>query len=208
LPKEDGRYDDRDEPTYGLEGVMRDMRRTWIAAGALVFAASCAQFAGAVFVDDGAHYMKHGYHVNQAWPWPYVCPDRLAVREPFCKMVDNGWRRQNMLGPHHFDATTNQLTTAGQLRVQWIMTQAPADRRNIYVERSLDTAITTSRLAAVREYATQVAVDGRTPQVAETYQMAEGRPAPVVDATNIRFMQSMPAPVLPAPTAGESGSAQ
>ena len=115
------------------------------------------------------------------WPWPYVCPDRIAVREPFCIMVNNGWRRQNLIGAHHFIPETNQLNAAGQLRVQWIMTQAPPDRRSIFVERSLDQNVNNQRIAAVQEYSTQVALDGRAPQVSQTHLVSEGRPASVVD---------------------------
>ena len=46
----------------------------------------------------------------------------------------------------------------------------------------------------------KVSIDGRMPQVEETYLVSEGRPAAVVDATNVNFMKSMPAPVLPAAT--------
>ena len=114
------------------------MRRVLIAAMTFVIAVSAVQGARAVFVDDGAHYMKARVPANKMWPWPYVCADRVAVHEPFCIMVNNGWRRQNLLGPHHFNPNTNQLTTAGELRVQWILTQAPPERRNIFVERTLN----------------------------------------------------------------------
>lgn len=184
------------------------MRRTIIAAAASVVVLASVHRADAVCCDDTALYIKHGYHMNQQWPWPYVCPDRIAVQEPFCIMVNNGWRRQNLLGAHHFNPDTNQLNAAGQLKVQWIMTQAPPDRRSIFVERALDTKLNTQRLAAIREYATQVATDGRMPQVAETSLMSEGRPAAVVDATNVKFQQAMPAPVLPAAQSTSGTSAQ
>jgi hypothetical protein len=121
-------------------------------------------------------------------------------------MVNNGWRRENLLGSHHFIPETNQLNAAGQLRVQWIMTQAPPDRRTIFVERTLDQSTTNQRIAAVQEYSTQVAMDGRTPQVSQTHLVSEGRPATLVDFTNTKFQQSMPAPVLPAAQASSSGS--
>jgi hypothetical protein len=118
-------------------------------------------------------------------------------------MINNGWRRENMLGSHHFNPDTNQLNAAGQLRVQWVMTQAPPDRRGIFVERTLDQNSNNQRMTAVQEYATQVAIDGRPPQVTQTHLVTEGRPATVVDFTNTKFQQSMPVPVLPAaqPTA-------
>ena len=181
------------------------MRRTLTALAALAFVAGSIDSASAVFFDDGAHYVKRGCEQNTMWPWPFVCPDRVSVREPFCLMVSNGWRRQNLLGVHHFNPETNKLTTSGELRVQWIMTQAPANRRDIFVERSLDSSVTAARLATVRDYASQVAIGGAKPQVSETYLVSEGRPASVVDATNVRFQESTPPPVLPSATATNTG---
>jgi hypothetical protein len=184
------------------------MRRTILAVAAAVVVVASTQQVSAVCYDDSAMYIKQGYHANAMWPWPYVCPDRIAVREPFCIMVNNGWRRQNLLGAHHFIPETNQLNAAGQLRVQWIMTQAPPDRRSIFVERSLDQNISNQRIASVQEYSTQVAIDSRPAPVAQTHLVSEGRPATVVDFTNTKFQQSMPLPVLPASQGSGSASAQ
>ena len=180
------------------------MRRTLIATLASMIVGGFVHTAQAVWVDETAHYVKHGYRQNVDWPWPYICPDRIAVREPFCQMINNGWRRQNLLGPHHFKSS-KELTTAGELRVHWIMTQAPADRRTIYVERALEPEVTERRLAAVRDYAAKVVFDGQMPQVTDTNLVSEGRPAAVVDATNVRFYESMQPPVLPA-VVGAAGS--
>lgn len=189
---------------------MNAMSRSLFVAVVGFIAVVSAQRADAVCFDDTAHYVKQGYHVNEMWPWPYVCPDRLAVREPFCMMINNGWRRENLLGAHHFIPETNQLNSAGQLRVHWIMTQAPPNRRDIFIERSLDPNVNSQRIAAAREYALKVSIDNRLPQIVETSIMFEGRPASFVDATNVKFQQSMPAPVLPAAqgatTGGSSGA--
>jgi hypothetical protein len=184
------------------------MRRTFLAAATAVVVIASTQQASAVCCDETAMYVKQGYYTNSMWPWPYVCPDRIAVREPFAVMVNNGWRRENLIGAHHFIPETNQLNAAGQLRVQWIMTQAPPDRRSIFVERSLDQNVNAQRIAAVQGYATQVALDGRTPQVNQTHLVSEGRPASLVDFTNTKFQQSMPVPVLPAAQGNTSASAQ
>jgi hypothetical protein len=178
------------------------MRRSLLAVVAVFVTSAFVQSADAVWIEDSYHNIKRGYHRNVAWPWPYICPDRIAVREPFNLMVNNGWRRQNLLGPHHFKPETNQLTTAGELRVHWIMTQAPEERRSIFVERAGDPEVTAQRLAVVREYAAQVALDAQPPQTLETHLVSEGRPAAVVDATNVRFYESMRPPVLPPPVAG------
>jgi hypothetical protein len=177
------------------------MRRTILAvlAASVVFAGAAS--AWAVVFDQTCYYVKRGYHRNVAWPWPYMCPDRAAVREPFSIMIENGWRRQNLLGEYHFTPDGKGLTKAGELKVQWILTQAPLAHRTVFVERSIDTVVTSNRLAAARDYATLISVDGQPPQVAETYIVSEGRPASVVDSINVRFQESAIPPVLPAATA-------
>ena len=176
------------------------MRRIILAILAFLVVISGPASAWAVVFDSTSYYMKRGYRRNVCWPWPYVCPDRMAVREPFGIMIANGWRRQNLLGDYHFNAQGTGLTKAGELKVQWIMTQTPPDRREIFVERAFDPSTTASRLAAARDYASQISFDGQAPQVAETYIVSEGRPASVVDSINVRFQESAPPPVLPAQT--------
>jgi hypothetical protein len=177
------------------------MRRMTSATIATLVLAVGASSASAVFVDTTCHYIKSGYRRNVLWPYPYICPDRAAVRQPFEVMVRNGWRRQNLLGGYLFNPVTNQLTTAGELQVRWIMTQAPPAYRQVFIERSLDPSITAERIAATREYAARVSLDGQMPEVFESDLMATGRPATIVDATNVKFMENMPVPVLPAQTA-------
>jgi hypothetical protein len=176
------------------------MRRMILPAIATLTVAILASSASAVFIDTTCHYVKSGYHRNKVWPYPYICPDRAAVREPFEIMVRNGWRRQNLMGGYLFNPVTNQLTTAGELQIRWIMTQAPPAYRQVFVERSLDPEVTASRIAAAREFASRVSLDGQVPEVFESSLMAEGRPAAIVDATNVKFMENMPIPVLPADT--------
>jgi hypothetical protein len=184
------------------------MQRTILVIAAVVALGGLVTSAEAVWVDDGVHYVKRGYRQNKVWPWPYVCADRLAVREPFCIMINNGWRRQNLLGPHHFTENSDKLTSAGELRIRWIMTQAPGERRTIFIERDVNPAVTAERLAIARNYAAQVTTDGQLAQVMETHLISEGRPASVVDATNVRFQESLPPPTLPAATVGLEGSGQ
>lgn len=181
------------------------MRRTILAILAFSVVIGGAPSAWAVVFDQTSYYVKRGYHRNKVWPWPYICPDRMAVREPFDIMVENGWRRQNLLGEYHFNPQTTGLTKAGELKVQWILTQAPPSHRTVFVERSVDPTVTASRMAAAREYATQISVDGPAPQIAETYLVSEGRPASVVDDINVRFQESAMPPVLPAATVINTG---
>lgn len=143
-----------------------------------------------------------GYRRNVLWPWPYVCSDRMHVRAPFNVMVRNGWRRQNLLGDHHFSEDTGELTRAGELKVYWVMNQAPAEHRQVFVTRLHDRQLTEQRLAKVRSYARAIAFDNIPPLVSDTHLISEGRPAATVDSINTAFRDSMPIPTLPAASLG------
>jgi hypothetical protein len=122
-------------------------------------------------------------------------------------MIQNGWRQQNLLGAHHFNAKDNSLTRAGELKVRWILTQAPEIRRQVFVERDIDPSITEQRLAAAQQFAQIAAIDGQTPTVVDTHIVSVGRAAEAVDRVNQSYRESMPPVVLPAATstAGTSG---
>ncbi len=120
-------------------------------------------------VDD---FCRH----NQ-WPHPYVCWDRQAIQAPFAAMIHNGWRRQNLLADHHFKDKSGQLTEAGESTVRWLVTEAPAQHRTIYVRRAATPELTSARLDAVQQFAAKVAPDGAAPQVLETHVSPAGYPA-------------------------------
>ena len=70
-------------------------------------------------------------------------------------MVANGWRRQNLLGEFHFEPQSGQLTEAGRLKVQWILTACPEQHRLIYVHTAGTREETAARVAAVQQLAAQ-----------------------------------------------------
>jgi hypothetical protein len=141
---------------------------------------------------------------NNCWPDPFLGPDRHAVRAPFVVMVKNGWRRQNLVGEHHFEEGTATLNQAGQLKVRWIMTEAPRQHRTIYVHRAGTDDDTAARIAAVEEFAAQFAEEGQAPAVLETNVSTAGWPAARVDMIDRRSLDSAPDPRLPEATKGES----
>lgn len=153
------------------------------------------------WLDSFFDHVHTGYKVNRRWPSPYICPDRAAVRAPFDVMVRNGWRRQNLMGSHHFNSEATELTRSGQLKVRWIMTQAPPQYRQVFVERSLDRSITDQRMSTVRAFteqvAEQLALDQGPAPVSETQLVSEGRPAATVDYVNTQFRENMRVPELP-----------
>lgn len=142
-------------------------------------------------------HLEHGRQANAMWPYPYICPDRVWAHAPFDVMENNGWRRQNLLGPHHFDPQTGQLTRAGELRVQWILTQTPPHRRQVWVEQSMDSDIDAARVATAQEFANGLRSGVGEALVQETHIRSPRRPASMVDAERSSFIESRLPAVLP-----------
>jgi hypothetical protein len=143
---------------------------------------------------------------RQCWPEPFTGPDRVAARAPFAMMVANGWRRQNMLGEFHFEPRTGQLTEAGRLKVQWILTVAPQQHRLVYVHTADSKEETAARLAAVQQLAVKISPES-LPPVLPTSISDEGWSAAQVDAIERKYMSATPSPRLPMPnpSSGASG---
>ena len=169
---------------------------------ALLATAATAQ---ADWLHRSYYSMRRDFHRNNAWPEPFIWPDQQAVCAPFAVMVQNGWRLQNTLGPHHFREGTSELTDAGQLKVTWILTEAPAPYRTIFVERGATPQATASRIRTVQTAAARIVPDAAA-VVMETNIPARGAPADQIDATTRQWLNSVPAPRLPSTSGGGSSS--
>jgi hypothetical protein len=162
-----------------------------------------AQFG---WISSGIHSMATDFKRNNCWPEPFIAADRYDVRMPFNVMVHNGWRQQNMIGEHHFDDMTGELTEAGKLKVHWILTQAPKQHRTVYVQKDRSQAITAQRLQAVQAISAVYSADGMIAQIELTDEPFAGWPADRVNFVNQSFETSAPPPRLPAATASGSSS--
>jgi hypothetical protein len=168
--------------------------RSTIVAGLLVTGAVAEVKADWLSVWGDA--MRRDYRRNTCWPQPFIRPDREAVKQPIWCMIDNGWRRQNLLGDHYFTEDSVALNEAGVLKVRWIMTQAPTMRRTIFVERGMDAEQTAARVDAVQQAATKLA-PGELPEVIETGLAAYGWPADYIESVDQKFRATAPAPRIP-----------
>jgi hypothetical protein len=121
--------------------------------------------------------MARDYREMSAWPCPYICYDRAAANAPYPAMIENAWRRQNLLGDYHFGADGMQLTETGQTKVRWILTEAPLQHRTVFVHRGETPQQTAGRLNAVKEYALKVAPEGGAANVLESNLSPLGYPA-------------------------------
>lgn len=135
---------------------------------------------------------------NQCWPEPFIALDRQASRAPIALMTAKAWQRQNLLGEHHFDKERHALSQAGQIKLHWILTQAPVEHRTVFVERALTEEGTRSRVDVVQEAAGRFVGKGDLPQVEISSMMSRGWPADYVDSIGRKYSESTPPPRLPA----------
>jgi hypothetical protein len=117
-------------------------------------------------------------------------------------MITNGWELQNLLIDQYFEDNGTRLTEAGRVRVRWIAFEAPPQHRIIYVHRSTVPEETAARVMVVQSYAAQVLHGQPLPPILESNASVEGWPAERVDIINKKFLQSIPAPLLPAASQG------
>jgi hypothetical protein len=153
----------------------------------------------------GGGECEAAFYDNMMWPQQYIGPSRRGICQSFDLMVANGWRRHNLLGQHHFERNSTELSEAGRLKVQWILTQAPPSRRTIYIEQTVDAEQTAARLESVQQLAAELS-SGAAPEVRETYVRDHGHPASSVDAVFTGFRANQMMPMLPPSGAGGSAA--
>jgi len=152
-----------------------------------------------------AESCEAAYYENKMWPNQYIGPSRRGICQATEAMINNGWRRQNLLGKHHFHADGEKLSEAGQLKVEWILTQAPAHRRTVYVERTMEQEETARRVQSVQDLAANMTPSAPA-DVQETHIRDEGHPAGTVDAVFTGFSANQMIPALPQASGGGSSS--
>lgn len=152
------------------------------------------------------HMYRAGYDANVHWPKIYIPPARQSVCAAYQAVINNGWRRQNLLGDYHFKPETNELTSAGKLKLNWILTQAPVQHRNVFVQRGTEEVDTTARLSAVHEFAGTLSPAVGQVDVNDTHIVAEGHPASSVDSVFVGYEANRLPPVLPAATSSAGTS--
>lgn len=177
----------------------------------------CSMAAGAIHTSVASadwHALKHrmhlGFHRNTAWPDPFNEVDAMQVVMPFEAMKRNGWRMHNTIGNELFRDGDGALLAAGQNRVRWIATQAPAMRREIHVLRGTSQAETQARIDSVREAISGYTLAGLPePTIMETTTEPPTSPGVVATKINRDRLEQMAPPRLPSTTAaGTTGVVQ
>lgn len=144
------------------------IRLSTIVAGLWITVASTLPSYGGVI---GA--LARDFAEVNNWPCPYSCWDREAARSPMPGMIENAWRRQNLLADHHF-TSDNNLSPAGQRKVRWILTEAPMQHRTIFVRHAESADQTVARINSIRQYADKAFHEAGPANILETYASPPG----------------------------------
>ncbi len=125
----------------------------------------------------------HRFHHNHYWPYPYIGMDRDSVRQFAQLQIDNGWRDATTIYEYHFDEETQLLNSAGRDHLYWIMSNVPAEYRNISVQASrTDPGISNLRLINVQQELGRLVGIENTPMVSLRIATPYGTPAQDINA--------------------------
>ncbi|MGO9115542.1 MAG: hypothetical protein ACLP9L_40555 [Thermoguttaceae bacterium] len=171
--------------------VGRYVTRLAIVIAALWFAMPLSAGEIADFLSSVARDTKR----RNCWPEPFVYPDRASIRQTIGVQVCAGWERQNLLSDFHFSSGGNELTEAGKMQVQWIMTEVYEPHRQIYVHRANSPQETAARMQAVQHFVAQAPYVVDLP-VLESTRTDDGWPADRIDLLTRKAATAAPDPKL------------
>ena len=139
-------------------------------------------------------HMIHRFHSAHYWPYPYDVWARNSVNNMIDIHQQKGWQDATTLYDYHFSPDTNELTDAGVLHLKWILENAPARYRMLYLQTSPREGANDLRMAEVAQVANRLTAGQQTPDVIFRNTTPYGRPAQEVDAIRRGELQSQPLP--------------
>lgn len=135
------------------------------------------------------------YHHAHYWPHPYNCQDRAYVHDVLQQQTQAGWENATTLHEMHFDVETHRLNSSGETHLKWILLQAPAQYRNVFVAQGASPEASQFRAEQVRQFAEQIC-GTNVPPIMLKYDSFLGRPAIEIDTLRRLELQSIPQPRL------------
>ena len=117
---------------------------------------------------------------RNCYPEPFLTADRAMARQPWAVQISAGWERQNLLSECHFLPGGTELTEAGRMRVQWIMSEVSEPHRQIYVHRANTPQETAVRMQTVQRFVAQSPYAVNVP-ILESTRTDDGWPADRID---------------------------
>ncbi len=164
--------------------------------------ADCAGGSHSVLqnIHQGIETYKADYRLNRArasaWPKPFSCWDREHYYAILNQQYATGMAVAHTLTSEYFNSESNKLNRAGELRVAWIMQNAPQADKQIFVYEDQTGPTMDQRMDSIREFTNRyyghlgnaaIAKSQILPhQIPATYQASylqayqEGQPAPII----------------------------
>ncbi len=133
---------------------------------------------------------------NSAWPQPFRSADAAAVVAPFEVMKANGWQEFNTLAHCFFDES-NQLTDAGHLKVQEVLTMTAQSKAPIYVQQAESQQATAARVESMELAISALIPEGPLPQIAVTNTAPSTSSGAYQTVVSRALIQTTPNPRLP-----------
>ena len=175
---------------------------------AMLLVSICASTATADW-HEFWHNLHVGYYRNNAWPEPFNELDARDVVAPFEVMKHNGWKMHNTIGHEQFRNGDGALMASGSNKVRWIATQAPPNRRTIYVLRGLSHQETQARVASVQESLASIHPNGPRPTVMITDVAPAQASGTWAYKVNSEWLEQLAPPKLPNTSSnGTAGATQ
>lgn len=147
---------------------------------------------------DRTQSFHYDYYRNNSWPQPFRRMDTSSVMSYFEVQRNNGWKLHNTLGQAMFDPNTHGLTDAGRSHMRWIVTQAPQDRRVVFVLVGEDQQQTAARVESTQLAISEMIPVGPLPTIYLTDRDAPGSSGAYQTAVNRAMASTVPAPRLTA----------
>ncbi len=134
---------------------------------------------------------------NEAWPQPFSCQDREIYYQIFNQQMAHGLQVAHTLTSDYFDAETNELNNAGQTRVAWIMQNAPANHKQIYIYEDQTGPTMQQRMQNVRDLVDRWYGHMGSAQIAATQLRPNQIPASYQETYLEAYNTNQQAPVIP-----------
>ncbi len=148
---------------------------------------------------------SHIYHSQHYWPLPYTCQDQQAVWSMIDTQTALGWQEETTLFDHHFEAQGQELNSAGQRHLEYILFHVPETRRSVYVQSTHNEVNNAVRMTAVEDAVAKFQLAGEPVPVTLRDCRGTGRPAAEIQAMSDMYRESIPTPRLG--SAGGGGGA-
>jgi hypothetical protein len=137
---------------------------------------------------------------NAAWPLPFSCWDREAYYAVMNQQYATGTQVAHTLTSEYFDANTNELNRAGESRVAWIVQNAPAADKRIFVYQDQSGPAIDQRVASVRNTVDRWYSHLGNVEIATSNLLPNSIPATYQNTIMQAYSESQPQPVIPIAT--------